>query len=96
MGHEGELQTEKDRELQDLRMYLATKKSEEIKLAKRIIRAVIENLPGPNHLLATALFDPHGPAQRLDLIGPFPNELRLFASKVAVVGGLPVDGPPQL
>ena len=42
MGHEGELQTEKDRELQDLRMYLATKKLEEIRLAKRIIRAVME------------------------------------------------------
>ena len=43
-GHEGELQTEKDRELQDIRMYLATKKLEEIRLAKRIIRAVMEEL----------------------------------------------------
>ena len=44
MGHEGEPQTEKDRELQDLRMYLATKKLEEIRLAKRIIRAVMEEI----------------------------------------------------
>lgn len=44
MIYEEEMQTEKGRELQDLRMYLSTKKLEEIRLAKRIIRAVMEEL----------------------------------------------------
>ena len=44
MSYEEEIQTEKGRELQELRMYLATKKLEEIRLAKRIIRAVMEEL----------------------------------------------------
>ena len=44
MSYEEEIQTEKGRELQELRMYLATKKLEEIRLAKRVIRAVMEEL----------------------------------------------------
>ena len=44
MSYEEEIQTEKGRELQELRVYLATKKLEEIRLAKRIIRAVMEEL----------------------------------------------------
>lgn len=42
--YEGEMQTEKGRELQEFLVYLATKKLEEIRLAKRITRAVMEEL----------------------------------------------------
>jgi len=42
MRHEGETQTEKDRELQEFLTYLSTKKLKEIRLAKRITRAVME------------------------------------------------------
>lgn len=46
MRYEGEIQTEKGRELQDLLTYLSTKKLEEIRLAKRITKAVMEELGG--------------------------------------------------
>ena len=42
--YEGEIQTEKGRELQDFFTYLSTKKLEEIRLAKRITKAVMEEL----------------------------------------------------
>ncbi len=42
--YEGEMQTEKGRELQEFLMYLATKKLADIRLAKRITRAVMEEL----------------------------------------------------
>ena len=44
MRYEGEIQTEKGRELQEFLTHLATKKLEEIRLAKRITRAVMEEL----------------------------------------------------
>ena len=44
IGHEEEMQTEKGRELREFCLYLSTKKLEEIRLANRIIRAVIEEL----------------------------------------------------
>ena len=44
IGHEEEMQTEKGRELREFCLYLSTKKLEEIRLAKRIIRAVMEEL----------------------------------------------------
>ena len=44
--YEGEIQTEKGRELQELLTYLSTKKLEEIRLAKRITKAVMEELGG--------------------------------------------------
>ena len=44
MRYEEEVQTEKGRELQEFRMYLSTKKLEEIRLAKRITKAVMEEL----------------------------------------------------
>ena len=46
IGHEEEMQTEKGRELREFCLYLSTKKLEEIRLAKRIIRAVMEELGG--------------------------------------------------
>ena len=46
MRYEGEIQTEKGRELQELLTYLSTKKLEEIRLAKRITKAVMEELGG--------------------------------------------------
>ncbi|MYA22010.1 MAG: helix-turn-helix domain-containing protein [Gemmatimonadetes bacterium] len=46
MRYEGEIQTEKGRELQELFTYLSTKKLEEIRLAKRITKAVMEELGG--------------------------------------------------
>ena len=36
--------TEEQKELQELQMYLTTRKVEEIRLAKRVVRAVIEEL----------------------------------------------------
>ena len=43
--HEGEeMQTDKGRELQELHMYLTTKELKEIRLAKRVVRAVMEEL----------------------------------------------------
>ncbi len=42
--HEGEIRTEKDRELQEFITYLSTKKLEEIRLAKRITKAVMKEL----------------------------------------------------
>lgn len=44
IGHDEEMQTEKGRELREFCLYLSTKKLEEIRLANRIIRAVIEEL----------------------------------------------------
>ena len=44
--YEGEMQTEKGRELQEFLTYLSTKKLEEIRLAKRVTRAVMEELGG--------------------------------------------------
>ena len=46
MRYEGEIQTEKGRELQEFLTYLSTKKLEEIRLAKRITKAVMEELGG--------------------------------------------------
>ena len=42
--YEGEMQTEKGRELQEFLTYLSTKKLEEIRLAKRVTKAVMEEL----------------------------------------------------
>ena len=44
MRYEGEMQTEKGRELQEFLVYLATKELAEIRLAKRITKAVMEEL----------------------------------------------------
>lgn len=44
IGYEKEMQPEKGRELREFCLYLSTKKLEEIRLANRIIRAVIEEL----------------------------------------------------
>ena len=44
MRYEGKIQTEKDRELQELLTYLSTKKLEEIRLAKRITKSVMKEL----------------------------------------------------
>ena len=44
MGYEEEVKTEKGRELQEFYLYLSTKKLEEIRIAKRITRAVMEEL----------------------------------------------------
>ncbi len=46
MRYEGETQTEKGRELQEFLVYLATKELAEIRLAKRITKAVMEELGG--------------------------------------------------
>ena len=46
IGHEEEMQTEKGRELREFCLYLSTKKLEEIRLAKRITKAVMEELGG--------------------------------------------------
>ena len=46
MRYEEEMQTEKGRELQEFYLYLSTKKLEEIRLAKRITKAVMEELNG--------------------------------------------------
>ena len=46
MRYEEEIQTEKGRELQEFLTYLSTKKLEEIRLAKRITKAVMEELGG--------------------------------------------------
>lgn len=48
MRYEGEIQTEKGRELQEFLTYLSTKKLEEIRLAKRITKSVMEELGGSN------------------------------------------------
>ena len=42
--YEGEIQTEKGRELQELLTYLSTRKLEEIRVAKRVTKAVMEEL----------------------------------------------------
>lgn len=44
IGYEEEMQPEKGRELREFCLYLSTKKLEEIRLANRIIRAVMEEL----------------------------------------------------
>ena len=46
MRYEGEIQTEKGRELQEFFTYLSTKKLEEIRLVKRITKAVMDELGG--------------------------------------------------
>ena len=46
IGHDEEMQTEKGRELREFYLYLSTKKLEEIRLAERITKAVMEELGG--------------------------------------------------